>query len=384
MAFKTPDLRYRPNSTVDLGGECAVYTELYDRATEPVVVFLNNFYIVAPMWRGYLGRVIDQHSVLLYDLENQGGSSVVEEPSIDSHAETLHALLQAIGKSRVILVGTSASCVIATRYAELHPESVVGLLLIGPSMTPSADPIRKATERALMNSLRLGGIEALWDHLYSFVFSVSTMNKLGASGYLGLRSAFMALHRQDPMLANMRSAAVSSTSFHSLLSLPIPTQVTVGDQDMLWQGEQIEEARAAFTAPGHSIRVLEGLGHLPYLEDAERFQDVVLDFVSYLLNRENPSPSTLGGAIGPSTEDVALVLAEVLEHKIALEVLKEKSLADIGVESWAFTAFLARLEDAFHFQWDFDAAAEVFMSSATIAEHIRGTVSAAPDRKEQA
>ncbi|GHD35667.1 alpha/beta fold hydrolase [Nocardiopsis kunsanensis] len=390
MAVEMPDLRYKTDSKIDLDDGQSLYVESYDRGTETTLVFINNFYIVAPMWRTYLAKVREKHSVLLYDLENQGGSSVAEDATIDHHVETLHQLLETLGKRQVVLVGTSTSCFIAARYALSYPESVSGILLVGPSITPSAEPVRRATEKALMTSLKLGGTEALWDHLYSFVFSARTMIEMGASGYLGLRTAFMALHRQEPMLANMLSSAKYHDDFTSLASLEIPVQAVVGDQDTLWQDNQIAEAKKILDGPDQTVRVLEGLGHLPYLEDAEIFQRVLLDFMdTSRIGAATATPERVNGSTDDngriqrgtgepdiqvvSAEDVAQVLRDILEHEVSMEDLKTMPLADIGVESWAFTAFLSQLEATFSFQWDFDAPAEFFESADTIANHISAT-----------
>ncbi|WP_028049562.1 acyl carrier protein [Cellulomonas sp. URHD0024] len=67
---------------------------------------------------------------------------------------------------------------------------------------------------------------------------------------------------------------------------------------------------------------------------------------------------------------VAQCLMSVLRHDVGLDELLEHSLAEIGVESWAFTAFLARLEEQFGIEWDFDVAAETFDSVRTIAHHL--------------
>lgn len=397
-----PDLRYKANSTIDLGNDQLIYVERYGVDDELSLVFVNNFYIVAPMWRTYLPKVLEKHSVVLYDLENQGGSAVAENPTVDHHVETLHQMLEYLEKRRVVLVGTSTSCLIAARYAMKHPQSVAGLLLIGPSMTPSAEPVRMATERALMASLRLGGTEALWDHLYSFVFTARTMIALGASGYLGLRTAFMALHRQDAMLANMQAAAKHRDDFAAVAGLRVPLQVVVGDKDTLWQEDQIAEASALLDGPDQSLRVLKGLGHLPYLEDADVFQSVLLDFMARLSHGRSDNRTSIaeesGGDIRDgdvnqstlrcqesgrvSTENVSWVLRDVLEHDVPMNDLMTKSLADLGVESWAFTAFLARLEAVFSFRWDFDAPAEIFENTTSIAQHISALTVGAADTSE--
>jgi pimeloyl-ACP methyl ester carboxylesterase len=271
-----PDLRYRTNNTVAIGDR-SIYFEKLGPVTETTLVFVNNFFIVAPMWRNYIAQISSGHSCLIYDLENQGGSSLRDEPTIDSHAETLRQLLDVLDVRNVVLVGTSTSALICARYAQ--QDRVRGLILAGPSMTPSNELVRKATERTLLNSLRLGGTEALWDHLYALSFSGQMMKELGATGYLGLRAAFAAVHRRDPMLANMAAAHRDGAAFSVLAELGAPVQLILGTADSLWSGNQVDEINAAVNGKEIFVEQLVGAGHLPYMEDPDGFQKAILTFL---------------------------------------------------------------------------------------------------------
>jgi len=280
MTLIKPDLRYLSDSTHVLPTGASVYAEMWPGREDTTLAFVNNFYIVAPMWRSYTTELRERYTCLFYDLENQGGSSANAEPTPDAHARTLHELLTKLGRERVVLVGTSTSSLVARRYAELYPESLRALVLVGPSITPSNYLVRRATERALINSLKYGGTEALWDHLYSMVFSAAAMRDMGPAGYLGLRAAFTAIHRRDPMLANMSVAMKAADDFNTLTQLGVPVQLVLGSLDTLWPEHQIEEARAALAGVPHlDVERLHGAGHLPYMEDAEGFQQAVLRFV---------------------------------------------------------------------------------------------------------
>ena len=63
-------------------------------------------------------------------------------------------------------------------------------------------------------------------------------------------------------------------------------------------------------------------------------------------------------------------LLAVIEHNVPEDELLSSTLADVGVESWAFTAFLARVEKEFGIEWDYDVPLEVFQSVQTIASYI--------------
>jgi 3-oxoadipate enol-lactonase len=141
--------------------------------------------------------------------------------------------------------------------------------------------VRRATERALVNSLTNGGTEALWDHLYSMVFSAAAMREMGAPGYLGLRAAFTAIHRRDPMLANMVAASREKDDFATFADLGVPVALVLGSLDALWTPDQVEEARTLLAdVKGLQVHELAGAGHLPYMEKPDEFQAAILEFLA--------------------------------------------------------------------------------------------------------
>jgi 3-oxoadipate enol-lactonase len=273
-----PDLRYKKNSVTALGDR-TIYCESIGPRSDTTLVFVNNFYIVAPMWRNYITQICEDRACLIYDLENQGASSLAAEPTIDHHCQTLGDLLDARDIGDIVLVGTSTSSMICVRYALQHPSRVRGIILAGPSITPSNELVRKATERTLMTSLRLGGTEALWDHLYALSFSGRVMKELGAAGYLGLRSAFTAIHRRDPLLANMTAAHEDRCDFIELDRIDSPLAFILGTSDSLWTPSQVDEIRPTLGAKQVFVEELYGAGHLPYMEDPSGFQRAILAFL---------------------------------------------------------------------------------------------------------
>ncbi|MFD0381908.1 alpha/beta fold hydrolase [Streptomyces stramineus] len=131
------DLRYRGK------GRCRTTTgaDLYYESvgSGPPLVFLNNFFIVAPAWRNFTSRLAQDHTVVTYDLRNQGVSTPGPgEAHFDQHVEDLRDLLDHLALDAVHLVGTSASTLICRDFAIRHPERVRSLVLTGPAFSPTA------------------------------------------------------------------------------------------------------------------------------------------------------------------------------------------------------------------------------------------------------
>ncbi|MCZ7417810.1 MULTISPECIES: alpha/beta fold hydrolase [unclassified Streptomyces] len=391
----TLDLRYTAERTLRVSDDVELYYEIQGEEG-PHLTLVNNFFIIAPMWRNFTAELAKRNRVLTYDLRNQGASSVCPDMTWDDHVEDLRALLDGLGIERTHLVGTSASGFICRDFAARYPERVDGLILTGPSCTPSDGIRRRATERACINSLELGGTQALWDHLYSVVFSEAAMREMGAPGYLGLRSAFTAIHPPDPMLTNLRCATQVVDGPEELARIKQPTLLLLGDKDEMWNEAYAEEAGRLIE--DSEVVWLRDVGHLPYMEDGDGFQARVQRFLDELAAREaTVAPQTGAAPSGPGTPgatsatggdaapapsdgdddpllaELCALLREVVADRADLPAtgLAETPLNSIGLESWAFTLLLGRIEERLSVEWDMDVPPDVFESLRTIADHLR-------------
>lgn len=391
----TLDLRYTAERTLRVSDDTELYYEIQGDQG-PYLTLVNNFFIIAPMWRNFTAELAKHNRVLTYDLRNQGASSVCPDMNWDDHVEDLRVLLDGLGIERTHLLGTSASGFICRDFAARYPERVDGLILTGPSCTPSDGIRRRATERACINSLELGGTQALWDHLYSVVFSEQAMREMGATGYLGLRSAFTAIHPPDPMLTNLKCATQVADGPEQLARIKQPTLLLLGDKDEMWNEDL--GAEAGRLIEDSEVEWMHNIGHLPYMEDPDGFQVRVQRFLDSLAVRDAAVAQQSGDVRAPGTADASapagaqagvpaaspdgedpliaelcVVLREVVADRADLPEtgLAETPLNSIGLESWAFTMLLGRIEEQLSVEWDMDVPPEVFESLRSIADHLR-------------
>jgi pimeloyl-ACP methyl ester carboxylesterase len=277
MTAQSLDLRYQDIELLKTDSGKEFYHELRgDRG--PQLTFVNNFFLIAPMWRNFTGSLAQRNRVLSYDLRNQGASSTSdEEVQWTDHVADLKAVLDGLGIERTYLVGTSVSAMICRDFAIAHPERVLGLVMAGPACTPAGGHRRRAVTRSWINSMQHGGPAALWDHLYSMVFGELAMEALGTPGYLGLREAFVSIFSVDPVIANLRSSLQASDDPALLGQLSCPTQLLIGENDFLWSRSSVEETEKLI--PDATTAFLPVAGHLPYMEATAAFEEAVQSFV---------------------------------------------------------------------------------------------------------
>src|SRR5690348_4031829 len=110
--FGVLDVRYKNHAAIALpdGGE--LYYE--DSGEGPALTFINNFYIVSPIWQNFTGELAKQFRLVNYDLRNQGASTPGPgEVSFRDHVEDLRVLLDQRGIDKTYVVATSISTLIA-------------------------------------------------------------------------------------------------------------------------------------------------------------------------------------------------------------------------------------------------------------------------------
>ena len=105
----------------------------------PTVVLIHGFNGFVESWSPNIDALVDEgYRVVAYDLWGRGLSS---RPRVDLSLRVFHdqlaMLLEHLGTTRVVLMGSSFGCVIAADYALKHPESVDKLVLVGPAGWPS-------------------------------------------------------------------------------------------------------------------------------------------------------------------------------------------------------------------------------------------------------
>jgi 3-oxoadipate enol-lactonase len=192
----------------------------------------------------------------------------------DDHPGALHfeyfsgdvlRVLEHFGAKQAHLVGLSMGGRIARNVALRYPERLKSLSLV--STTPGFDamttddvrrfvterrsaPTPESVRRLLGSRAEPGAFEALWE-------SVRTIRE---ESYRKTLEASVAQDRGAP-IENIR----------------VPTLVVSGDEDTVYPEAQAREL--ARRIPGAQLAMIQGAGHLPNLEQPQRFNKIVMDFI---------------------------------------------------------------------------------------------------------
>ncbi|MGW0770440.1 alpha/beta fold hydrolase [Streptomyces sp. NPDC002676] len=271
------DLTYREGTPrIQTREGVEIYYESRGEGTP--ITLLNAFFLTSPSWRVFTEQLEKDYRLISYDLCNHGASShVAEEPTWDEHMADLIGLLDALEIESTYLIGVSTSTVLAREMAIKHPDRIKGIVLTGPVFGPKGMRRQRQIQKAWLRTLESHGIAALYEHLYPEVFSAEMNEFLGAPGYLAFREAFSALSTIEDLVSGLKRAMQDEHKPSMLAAIEAPALVVVGDDDFLIGPTGAHQLAEQF--PNGRAEVMPTAGHVPYVDDAETFQDLVHAFI---------------------------------------------------------------------------------------------------------
>jgi pimeloyl-ACP methyl ester carboxylesterase len=252
---------------------------------EPAVLFVHGLGAQWQVWLTALPSVADRMRAIAVDLPGFGRSEAASGAvSMRGYAELLERFCERLGLDRLIVVGNSMGGFIAAELALIAPRLVAGLVLIDAAgMVPTQ--FERARAIPFLHAMVLLGARV-----------GAASRKIAARP--GLRKAALNLVIHDParlpadltykaLLAppgpSTRDALAASFSYLShewgeeLRRIGCPTLIVWGEGDTLipvrhaWEyAERIPHAR---------VLTIPGAGHLPMIEQPERFDSALLEFL---------------------------------------------------------------------------------------------------------
>lgn len=234
------------------------------------LVFAHGFGCDQAMWRFVAPAFEDDHRVVVFDHVGAGGSDLsaydfARYDSLSAYAEDLVELCAELELDDVVLVAHSVSAMIGVLAAQLAPERIGALVMVGPS------------PRYVDDDGYVGGFEA--DDVDELLESLE-------SNYLGWSSAMApvimgnadrpelgqeltnSFCRTDPAIARQfASVTFRSDNRADLAGVRVPTLVLQCTQDAIAPQAVGEYVHAQI--PGSRFVLLDATGHCPNLSAPE-------------------------------------------------------------------------------------------------------------------
>jgi 2-succinyl-6-hydroxy-2,4-cyclohexadiene-1-carboxylate synthase len=264
----------------------------------PPVVLLHGFTGSARSWGPVVDALAPEFTTLAFDIVGHGQSDSPE--ALDHYrmprvVEDLVRLLRVVGYQRATWLGYSMGARTALQVAVLHPEVVSALILEGGSpglRTVDEREARIASDDLLAGRLEHDGVEPFidyWQSIPLFASHASLPKAVWDAQRVGrLRNSPRGLANS---LRGMGTGA--QEPLHDRLhEVNVPALVMAGQHDIRYTDIAREMAHAM---PDATMQVIEGGGHAAHLEQPDRFNALVLDF----LRRVHTNRASEGSRLNP-------------------------------------------------------------------------------------
>lgn len=232
-----------------------------------------------PHFASFLNRLASFSRLILFDKRGTGLSDRVplsELPTLEQRMEDVHAVMNAVGSERAVLIGVSEGGPMCSLFAATYPERTAALVMIGTYAKRIQDDdypwgVSYDDREAFFELMRRDwgkpvGIEERAPSLAEdedFREWWATYLRMGASP-----GAAVALTKMNAEI-DVRNV---------LPSVRVPTLVIHRSGDLCLK---VEEGRfVASQIPGCKYVELDGIDHLPFVGDQEEILDVIQEFLT--------------------------------------------------------------------------------------------------------
>jgi 3-oxoadipate enol-lactonase len=221
----------------------------------------------------FLDLLARDFSVIVYDHRGVGRSSRTEPGySIGHLAGDAAGLLDALELGPVHVLGISMGGMVAQELALAHTDRLRTLVLGctyagGPGSALTAPEVFEHLGEAWASGDRERALRTAWEVNVSAAFAGDE------DAYAAFRDAALELPVALPVIMGQLQAIGSHDTSGRLGEIAVPSLVVHGDEDRMLP---VGNARAiAERIPGARLEILEGVGHLFWLEEPERSAGLV-------------------------------------------------------------------------------------------------------------
>lgn len=245
-----------------------------DKQSNETNVFLHGISSGSDSWSNQMASLSGTASVLAWNAPGYGNSGQIEQemPTALDYSKRLLTLLETRNINRINIIGHSLGALIAAGFASKYPEKVGKLILVNPAQGYGEFGQSKQDEVAEMRPKllkKLGGAEMARLRCGALLFDASD-EKVALLEKIMAQITIEGFEKSSRLLAH-------DSIHHYLAKIDKPIDLIYGTEDGITTPNIMFEIAARHQ--NISLHAIEFASHLSYLDQPERFNQVLLSII---------------------------------------------------------------------------------------------------------
>jgi pimeloyl-ACP methyl ester carboxylesterase len=248
-----------------------------DVGTGLPVVFIHGFPHNRTLWAPQLGGLLTRARCIAPDLRGFGESEINGPYTMDSYADDVINVLDALHIGRAVIAGLSMGGYVAFALWRRHRDRVRGLILADTRAGADSDETR-AKRREMIALARARGSGAVADAQIAGMVGRTTREK--HPDIADAVHQMLAVAPVEGVVGALEAMMDRPDSTPTLATIDVPTLIIVGEEDVLTPPK---EARAMHEQiAGSRLEILACAGHVSNVERPAAFNHVASEFLGVL------------------------------------------------------------------------------------------------------
>jgi len=224
--------------------------------------------IMNPLYNHYKTN----HHVVSYDVRGHGKSDKPENFDLDDYADDLKEIIIELNLKKPIVIGLSMGSYIALKTAEKHPDILSKIVLLGSRGQGKISLMQKAAEENDGNSNI--DLKEMGRLISKRVYAPNTTPEQIIDFYRGNRSE---VELTDEERKNIYASLAHYDMVSDADKVKIPVLLIVGKYDGINPPE--ESIKLHEILPTSTLEIIDGAGHIPYLEKENDVLKLIDSFI---------------------------------------------------------------------------------------------------------
>jgi 3-oxoadipate enol-lactonase len=245
------------------------------------LLLIHGFPLDRTLWSAQTSALADVARVIAPDLRGFGESSLpTGAVTMETYADDLRDLLNALGVQRAVIAGLSMGGYIAFAFYRKSAARVRALILADTRATPDSPEARKGRDDSAALA-RAQGTAAVAEKMFPKMLTPKTIAE--RADVANAARALMARQPVEGVIAALIALRDRPDSMPTLAQIAVPTLIVVGAEDALTPPQDAEQMRDGIR--GARLAAIPNAAHLSNFEQPDAFNQIVREFLRALQNR---------------------------------------------------------------------------------------------------